>query len=283
MAALADVTVPANGGAKQLVKVVVKALVEEHAEAVVGTVVRMVAKETAEDHVLVHVEIRVQVDVQVTVGDRLAKVKDVGGVNPVFGTSLLFSINLRAMDTINKHYMKRISFIIALQIIFSISAFAQLNKFEGTWVKHDHSTWWNIYGEEGSYDKTTYLRIDIANDRVFIRQKIVNETMGKTTYCDVSDIAIMGDSAISYKRYYDPFKESMYIGMETHKTPNTQQIFDEIKQYRNVIIKLNRIGLDYSGSNVQFEFYKNGLLIDKSESEYHHRIDAVFYNEKDNW
>lgn len=80
-----------NGDAPIRAGAVVMVPVEEHAEAVADTVAVKVAKETAGDYVLVHVEIRVLVDARETVGDRLAKTKDEGGVNSVWHQPTLFN------------------------------------------------------------------------------------------------------------------------------------------------------------------------------------------------
>lgn len=191
---------------------------------------------------------------------------------------LRFSISLQVMNTINKHNMKRISFIIALQVLFSILTFAQLSKFKGTWVHHYVTKCWNSEGGEGTCCGTKYLRIDVVDSKVYIREKDVEETRNCIQYYSIRDIITNGDSLISYKRFYEPDNGVFYFEKDT---PNTRKKYDYLKQYRIVKVRHSGVHLDVSWDNTYLEFYKNRELIDKKEL--HSSGNDEYYNEKDNW
>lgn len=174
--------------------------------------------------------------------------------------------------------MKRLFVILLVNTLLSLSCFSQLSKYEGIWVRHHSSKWWNSSGEEGLYYYTSYLRIDVSNGKVYVRDKETNESLEKTIYYEVSNVVAYGDSLITFRRYYDPDEELMYFEKET---PNTRQRFDYLKQYRIVKVRHSDIRLDVSWGNTYLEFFKNGELIDKDEL--HTFGNAEYYNEKDNW
>lgn len=262
--------------------------VGERAKEIAKVVVKEVAKATAGALAMVHVEIRVQVDALVTAGVCLVKVQDVGGANSIFGTCLLFSISLQVIETANKNYMKRISFILTLQVVFSLSAFAQLSRFEGTWVKKDVQMRIDIdrngRRESPDADRWSYFRFDVKDEIISIRHKLYFEFYKtgteSTHYFNIKNVEVKGDSIVSCDIYNPPEMGKSYWGKRTPRNRHYDTLVEHSKCKFKII---NGVLIVESGPTLQ-DFFFNGQLVDTDcyprENYVYH---SEFYNENDNW
>lgn len=280
-----------NGDALTLAEVVAKEHVTTPAGVVAIVAVEMAAKGIVGALALVLVESHVLMDAKAVVGACLANAKDVGGVNPVIGTNLLYTISLQITNTINKCYMKRISFIITLQVFFSISVYAQLSKFEGTWVSKDVQMRVDIKSdnerrESPMADRWSFFRFDVKDNNIFIRHKMYfkhyDSGAESTHYFTIKDIEVKGDSVVCCDIYSPPEMGKCY-DLSINMTPRNRR-FDRLVEHNKTKFKIvNGLMVAEWGPTLQ-DFFLNGQLVDTDcypNASYVYRKE--YYNEKDNW
>ena len=191
------------------------------------------------------------------------------------------------MDTINKHYMKHIFFIIALQVIFSISAFAQLSNFEGTWVSKDVQMRIDKeHRESPDADRWSYFRFDVKDKTIFIRHKMYfkhyNSGDESTHYFTIKNIEVKGDSVVCCDIYNPPEMGKSY-DMSRNTTPQNRR-YDTLVEHTKTKFKIiNGVMVAEMGPTLQ-DFFHNGQLVDTDcypNNNYVYRRE--YYNETDNW
>lgn len=186
--------------------------------------------------------------------------------------------------------MKRISFIIALQVIFSISAFAQLNKFEGTWVKKDVQmrididTDRNERRESRDADRWHYFRFDIKGSNILIRHKVnykfFSTGVEQTCYYSVKDIVVHTDNTVTCDIFFPPEMGKTYYA----KTTPHNRYYNKLVEHSKYKFKIVDAVLIVESGPIIRDFYSNGQLVETdydSEESYVYR--SEYYNEKDNW
>lgn len=180
--------------------------------------------------------------------------------------------------------MKRyLLFMIA--IFSSLTCFAQLNKFEGTWVSKDTQMYIDIEGNEHpNAERVATIRIDINGKDVLLRKKgywrFFETGEERISYYTVKNIAICGDTIITCDIYSPPEMGKTYVG----KTTPCNRRYDRLVEHSKYRFKLENIVLKVEIGPTIREFYSDGKLVETDcypEEDYVYR--SEYYNEKDNW
>lgn len=181
--------------------------------------------------------------------------------------------------------MKRITFILAAIIFCSLGCYAQLGKFEGTWVSKDTQMYVDMDSNEHPHaERVATIRIDVNGKDVHLRKKIYyrfSETGEESTsYFPVKNIVFNADSTITCDIYSPPEMGKTYIGK---RTPHNLQ-YDKLVEHWKYKLKIESVVLMVEFGPTIRDFYSNGKLVESDcypEENTVHRIE--YYNEKDNW
>lgn len=104
--------------------------------------------------------------------------------------------------------MKRIVFLFFVNISIFSACYAQLNKFEGTWVKQSTVTYLGEDYERPYMYVWDYYRFDVINGDIQIRHKVHTKRVylsseEQTTYTTIKNIKVNSDT-IRCDKYFPP-------------------------------------------------------------------------------
>lgn len=165
--------------------------------------------------------------------------------------------------------MKKQLLLILLALTCVIKTNAQDIRYVGTWKWHYDSPYED--GEEGPPPRDEFIRIDIEDDIVYVRLKIIGkdgEGRPFQSRREGENVRVNSDGSISFDKYlskkeYDN-EDRLYWTVWTHYT-----------------IKYGG-GRLLSSEKLMGEAYnKNGILV--KEDKNRTATQKVYYNEKDNW
>lgn len=181
-------------------------------------------------------------------------------------------------------------FLIIAILVSSTSSFAQLNKFNGSFVSKDIQMCIE-QGKNGEtieypmFERATYYRFDIDDqNNVDIRLKMefidINSREKSTHYFTVKDIIVKEDYSISCSIYNPPEMGKTYI---EKITPIGHVYYDKLVEHRVHVFTISNNILHVRIGKTIREFYKNGRVIETDECS--DCTEYVFdcYNEQDNW
>lgn len=180
-------------------------------------------------------------------------------------------------NTDSLYNMKRYIFISLFFLVFFVCS-AQLSKFQGTWIGHYTTKGWTTNHGATTLSYIHYLRFDLVDGKLYIREKEVDEDDKKTEYFDIEDIEIINDSLIIYKRYYDYNVIKFYW---EKLTPHSKMSYNDVKQYRIITVSHFGAYLSISSGNTFLQFYNGSELVDTDKYETSSVL--KLYREEDNW
>ena len=172
--------------------------------------------------------------------------------------------------------MKRNILIFVVNIICLSACFAQLNKFEGTWIRHFTATYIGEDFECPFEDALYFFRFDVIDKDIQIRHKVYTKRLylsneEHTTYCVVKNIKVNNDTIMC--DIYSPPEGNTRI-----KNSIPYETCIEHHSYKFTIVGTTLV---VEEGPVIREFYSQGELVNiyKGDKSYSYE----FYNEKDNW
>lgn len=184
---------------------------------------------------------------------------------------------------------KGIHLIILAILITSIPCFAQLDKFNGTFISKDYQMCIDI-GEDGEaieypmFERISYYRFDIDNqNNVSIRHKMefidINSRKKTTHYFTAKDIIVKEDT-IRCNMYNPPEMGKTYA---EKVTPTNHVYYESLVEHNETVFTVSNNVLHVRLSKTQREFYTKGKIIETDECSDCKEYVFDCYNERDNW
>lgn len=173
--------------------------------------------------------------------------------------------------------MIRLKFILFALLCIG-SCYAQLSKFEGTWINTSSGPWWD--GKQ--FNNKRIIKIIVDGSQVYIRQKdqlIFEGGKEETTYKEVKDIEVHGDSLI---RFQSILPRRWRENPDPVHSPIKNQLFNNfvISSSEEIYVK-GRVLIEKC-MYTMIDYYYDDMLVDKEISDGDKKSD-IYYNEKDNW
>lgn len=182
-----------------------------------------------------------------------------------------------------------------LLFLYMATCYAQLSKFEGTWIHKDIQMFIDIDGSQHpDAERKSFFRFDVNNMDVHIRHKMFYKFYDSgneltdfspcaelTSYFIIKNVEVQGDSIITCDIYSPPEMGKTYSGKTT---PNNNMHYDELIEHSNYKFRIsaNTVLLVEKEPTIR-EFYSNNQLVDKDSDGSDDNYFFECYNEKDNW
>lgn len=177
-----------------------------------------------------------------------------------------------------------------LALVFSLSCYAQLSKFQGTWISKDQQMC--EIGDEKfpMADRMSIFRFDVDGKDVHVRHKInfiffetkVSKAGETTHYFTIKNVVVNeNENTIECDIYNPPEMGKTYIGKYT---PKGNMPYDKLVEHSKHKFKVSNVALIVeTGPTIREFYYKQKLVeTDKNrEDDYIYRLE--YYREGDNW